>query len=341
MHLESIRPLSRCRSPRCLDSLLQIDPRLLLPTAINHPLTGTTTTKARPHRPQRHALPRRGYCMRDAAAIMFGRGTPSPPPPSEPPDLPLLVVLQVLKEPTLVIRRLDISRRLLLAPRKNLSHAADDGRKRPEDRTRYSHEGCIRDAADGGAEWEGDGAEEDGPAPLGAREGRGLEGVAAFEDDEGLTRDGAKLDEEEEGVAVEVGEDVEGVVGSSAAGGGGLLGSSVRWEGGGWGGDNVLPLIEYLKHDVCVEDEGLVLIPVGVRGKVAVAAVVQGEDHDELVDGLPEDHLPHGGRHNVAAARVGLTLEDVVGWGVSRESGSGEDVHDEVEPEEMDHSKDG
>lgn len=111
--------------------------------------------------------------------------------------------------------------------------------------------------------------------------------------------------------------------------------------GGERGRCYVLPLIEYLKHDVCVEDKGLELIPVGVRGKVAVAAVVQGEDDNELVDGLAKDHLPHCGRDNMAAARVGLTLEDVVGWGVSREGGSGEDVHDEVEPEEMDHGKDG
>jgi len=95
---------------------------------------------------------------------------------------------------------------------------ADGGRKRPEDRACHGDEDCVRDAADGGAEGEGEGAEEDGPAPLGAGEGRGLEGVAAFEDDEGLPGEGAELDDEEEGVTVEAGEDVEGVVGSSAAG---------------------------------------------------------------------------------------------------------------------------
>jgi len=43
----------------------------------------------------------------------------------------------------------------------------------------------------------------------------------------------------------------------------------------------------------------------------------------------------------VAAARLRLALEDVVGWGVSRKGGSGKDIHDEVEPEQVDHGEDG
>lgn len=244
MHLESIRPLPRRRSPSRFNALLQIDARRpILPTTIHHLVTDTTTTaKTRPHRPQRHALPRRGHRMRNpAAAILLGRGTPSPPPPPEPPNLPLLVVLQVLKEPTLVVGRRNICR-LLLLPRKNASDTSDGGRKRPEDGACHGDESCVRDAADGGAEWEGDGAEEDGPAPLGAREGCGLEGVAAFEDDEGLAGDGAELDEEEEGVAVEVCEDVEGVVGSSAAWG--VLGLSYWWGGRGGKGEVLLTSID-------------------------------------------------------------------------------------------------
>lgn len=106
--------------------------------------------------------------MRDAAAILFGRGTPFPPTPPEPPDLPLLVVLQILKESLFVITGLDIRHRLLVLPRKNASHTANGGSNRPEGRAGHGNESGIWDAADGGAEGEGDGAEEDGPAPLGA-----------------------------------------------------------------------------------------------------------------------------------------------------------------------------
>ena len=101
-------------------------------------------------------------------------------------------------------------------------------------------------------------------------------------------------------------------------------------------------MVEDLQEDIGVEDKGSVLVSVGVGAKVAAAAgVMQAEDHDELVDGLARDHLPHGRRHDVAAAGVRTAVEDVFGRGVGRESSGGKDVHDQVKPKKVDDGEHG
>lgn len=130
----------------------------------------------------------------------------------------------------------------------------------------------VGDAADEGAEWEGEDAEDDGGGPLGAGRAGGLEGVAAECHDEDLAGDGDGLDEEEEGVAEHAFEDVEAGIGGAAIG-----------------------LIEELHEDVGVEGGGLDLIEVVLcgGGPDLAAGVVQNEDDDHLIDCLHDDHLPH------------------------------------------------
>ncbi|GJD01142.1 hypothetical protein ColKHC_09967 [Colletotrichum higginsianum] len=175
--------------------------------------------------------------------------------------------------------------------------------------------------AHGGAEGDDQHAEEHRPRPLRPAEGPRVKGLAALPDDDHLAGDGGALDAEEPRVAQDaLVPDVEAVVDAAA-----------------------VVLVEELHPDVDVEDHGLQRRAVGGRGgaEEGVAGVVQGEHDGELVDGLAEDHLPHGDVDDGRVARLGAPLEEVRGRVVRREAEGGEDVHDEVDPEELHDRKHG
>lgn len=54
-------------------------------------------------------------------------------------------------------------------------------------------------------------------------------------------------------------------------------------------------MVEQTYQHIRIPDKSLELVPfvVGRSGEESVAGIVKHEDDCELVDGLPEDHLPH------------------------------------------------
>lgn len=147
-------------------------------------------------------------------------------------------------------------------------------------------------------------------SPLGTVQTCNDKGVAAEEDDDDLSSCHDGHHEHEQMVAVETLEDVELVIDAST-----------------------VDELEDLHKDKDVEDEGADFA--FVIAEDCIATEPEDETDDELVDRLPNDHLPHGDCDERCSSSFGFAVKETSGGGIGGESESGEGIHDEVDPEEL------
>lgn len=181
---------------------------------------------------------------------------------------------------------------------------------------------CIREETDEDCHWEREGSEDKADSPLYAINRCNAEGTATNKDDCYLGADHDTVDTDEEEIALKTFEDVEFVVETT-----------------------VVELVEDLHPDESVEDHGIELELLSRVGDIVaedlLACKVENEGHDQLEDGLADDHFPHVHCNQRSLLSFGPTVEDLGGWGISGKSEGCKSVHDKVDPQKLDGCEDG
>lgn len=137
--------------------------------------------------------------------------------------------------------------------------------------------------------------------PLDAVQWRHAKGHAPDEDDHDLAADHEAVDSQKPIVLEHAFEDVEVVVQSA-----------------------VVELVENLHPDKRIEDDGvelealLFLRAVKDIPKDMGSGEIEGERHSQLIDGLADNHFPHGHREQRCTLGGWLSVETLFGWSVGR-----------------------
>lgn len=147
-----------------------------------------------------------------------------------------------------------------------------------------------------------------------------VEGLSTNKHDHNLTSNHDDIDDDEEPVVCNTFENVEFAIESS-----------------------VVVLVENLQPDESVENKWLELLELNLSIEVKDLSAGEMEDksNDQLVDCLPDNHLPHGEGNEWRLLWLWFPLEDRSGWRIGSKSQCGKSIHDKIDPEKLYCSKNG
>lgn len=182
-------------------------------------------------------------------------------------------------------------------------------------------EDWVGEETDEDGPWQAESGEENADGPLDTVNLGDAECSSSNKDNGDLSSNHDAVDTDEEEVALETSKDVELVVETT-----------------------VVELVEDLHPDESVKDHGVELKLLGWVGSVILedlgSGKVEDEGDNELEDGLTDDHLPHVDGDEWCLLTSWLAVENLWSWRIGGKGQSSESVHDQVDPQQLDCSKD-